>query len=152
MERMLKYFFLAGHVQYARYLTQYLLEMRHLPADAKRDQSCVRCICVSTPRGVLECCLWRPIWRGDNHQHGQMSSERHELVREWIDAFQITVHVTDQVDCIYSANVPCPFEQKQHREEQRHRRVLDANDRALVDKEVAKHPHPLQDKRRQSSV
>ena len=36
MERMLKYFFLAGHVQYARYLTQYLLEMRHLPADAKR--------------------------------------------------------------------------------------------------------------------
>ena len=37
MERMLKYFFLAGHVQYARYLTQYLLEMRHLSADAKRD-------------------------------------------------------------------------------------------------------------------
>ena len=37
MERMLKYFFLAGHVQYARYLTQYLLEMRHLPADAKMD-------------------------------------------------------------------------------------------------------------------
>ena len=37
MERMLKYFFLAGHVKYARYLTQYLLEMRHLPADAKMD-------------------------------------------------------------------------------------------------------------------
>ena len=37
MERILKYFFLAGHVQYARYLTQYLLEMRHLSADAKRD-------------------------------------------------------------------------------------------------------------------
>ena len=37
MERTLKYFFLAGHVQYARYLTQCLLEMRHVPADAKRD-------------------------------------------------------------------------------------------------------------------
>ena len=32
-------------------------------------------------------------------------------------------------------------------EEQRHQRVLDADDRALVDKEVAKHPHPLEDKR-----
>ena len=157
MERMLKYFFLAGHVQYARYLTQYLLEMRHLPADAKRDPSYVRCICVSTPRGVLECCLWRPIWRADSHQDGQMSSERHdalspELVCEWIDAFPITVHVTDQVDCIYYANAPCPFAQKQHKEEQRHQRVLYADDRALVDKELAKHPHPLEDKRRQSPV
>ena len=80
MERMLKYFFLAGHVQYARYLTQYLLEMRHLPTNAKRDPSCVRCICVSTPRGVLECCLWRPIWRTDSHQDGQMSSERHDAL------------------------------------------------------------------------
>ena len=68
-----------------------------------------------------------------------------ELVCEWIDAFRITVHVTDQVDCIYSANVPCQFAQKQHKEEQRHRRVLDADDRALV--EVAKHHHPLEDKR-----
>ena len=37
MERMLKYFFLAGHVQHARYLTQYLMEMRHLPGDTKSD-------------------------------------------------------------------------------------------------------------------
>ena len=28
MKRMMKYFFLAGHVQYARYITQYLMEMR----------------------------------------------------------------------------------------------------------------------------
>ena len=70
-----------------------------------------------------------------------------ELVCEWIDAFPITVHVTNQVDCIYSAYAPCQFAQKQHKEEQRHRRVLDADDRALVDKEVAKHPHPLEDKR-----
>ncbi len=75
-----------------------------------------------------------------------------EQVCEWIDAFPITVHVTDQVDCIYSANALCPFAQKHHKEEQRHRRVLDADDRALVDKEVAKHPHPLEDKRRQSFV
>ena len=32
-------------------------------------------------------------------------------------------------------------------EENRYRRMLDADDRALVDKEVAKHPHLLEDKR-----
>ena len=40
MERMMKYFFLAGHVQYARYLTQYLLEMRALDVEAKVDLVC----------------------------------------------------------------------------------------------------------------
>ena len=68
-----------------------------------------------------------------------------ELVCEWIDAF--TLHVTDQVHCIYPVNAPCQFAQKQHKEEQRQRRVLDADDRALVDKEVAKYHQPLEDQR-----
>ena len=155
MERMLKYFFLAGNVQYACFLTQYLLEMRHLPADAKRHR-------VS---GAFVCRHQEGYWNAvSGDQFGEQTAIRMgkgalkgmtlspELVCEWIDAFQITVHVTDQVDCIYSANAPCQFAQKQHKEEQRHRRVLDADDRALVDKEVAKHPHPLEDKRRQSPV
>ena len=69
-----------------------------------------------------------------------------ELVCEWIDAFPITAHVTDQVDCIYSANAPCQFAQKQH--------ILKTNKdtgvcwmQTIVDKEVTKHPHPLEDKR-----
>ena len=70
-----------------------------------------------------------------------------EFVCEWIDAFPITVHVTNQVDCIYSAYAPWQVAQKQHKEEQRHRRVLDADDRDLIDKEVAKQPRPLEDKR-----
>ncbi len=37
MEHMIKYFFLAGHVQYARYLTQYLLEVRALPQEPNVD-------------------------------------------------------------------------------------------------------------------
>ena len=148
---MLKYFFLAGHVQYARDLTQYLLEMRHLPADAKRDLVSVAFVCRHHEG------YWNAV-SGD--QFGEQAAIRMakgalkgmtlspELVCEWIDAFPITVHVTDQVDCIYSANAPCQFAQKQHKEEH----VLDADDRALVDKEVAKHPHPLEDKRRQSPV
>jgi hypothetical protein len=34
MEHMMKYFFLAVHVQHARYLTQYLLDMRALDTQA----------------------------------------------------------------------------------------------------------------------
>ncbi len=37
MEHMMKCFFLAGHVQYASCLTQYLLEMRALPQEANVD-------------------------------------------------------------------------------------------------------------------
>ena len=155
MERMLKYFFLAGHVQYACYLTQYLLEMRHLPADAKMD----------LVSGAFVCRHHEGYWNAhSDDQFGEQTAIRMgkgalkgitlspELVCEWIDAFPITVHATYQVDCIYSANAPCQFAQKQHKAEQRHRRVLDADDRALVDKEVAEHSHPLEDKHRQSPV
>ena len=34
---MIKYFFIAGHVQYARYLTHYVLEMHALPSEVKAD-------------------------------------------------------------------------------------------------------------------
>ena len=155
MARMVKYFFLAGHVQYSRYLTQYLLEMRHLPADANRD----------LVSGAFVCRHHEGYWNAvSGDQFGEQTAIRMgkgalkgttlspELVCEWIDAFPITVHVTDQVDCVYPANAPCQFAQKQHKEEQRHRRVLDADDRALVDKEVAMHPHPLEHKCRQSPV
>ena len=38
LERMLPYFFSAGHIHYARYITWHLLEMRHLlPDNAKAD-------------------------------------------------------------------------------------------------------------------
>ena len=52
VERMLRYFFPAGHVKHARYLTQYLLEMRHLPADVKRDLVSGALVCVDTTRGT----------------------------------------------------------------------------------------------------
>ena len=40
LKRMMKYFFLAGHIHYAHYLTQYLQEMSSLPSDAKVDLVC----------------------------------------------------------------------------------------------------------------
>jgi len=70
-----------------------------------------------------------------------------ELVAEWIAAFPITVHVSDRMEAIYSANPPDQAPQMQHKEELKHRRVLDAHDRDLIAAEVEKHPHPLEDHR-----
>ena len=70
-----------------------------------------------------------------------------ELLSEWIDAFPITVHVSHHVDHVYSTITPGQSKQKQHKEEQQHRRVMDAQDRALIDAEVEKYPHPLEDHR-----
>ena len=40
MKHMMKYFFVAGHMHYARYLTYYLLEMYTLEDTAKVDLVC----------------------------------------------------------------------------------------------------------------
>ena len=150
MERMQKYFFLAGHVQYARYLTQYLLEMRALPTEAKAD----------LVSGAFICRHHEGYWNAvSGDQFGEQTAIKigkgalkgmtlsPELVCEWIDAFPITVHVSDRMDHIYHANATYMFAQKQHKEELKHRRILDAEDRALIDAEVAKYPHPLDDHR-----
>ncbi len=37
LERMLPYFFVAGHHHYARYIGWHLRDMQHIPTDAKHD-------------------------------------------------------------------------------------------------------------------
>ena len=69
-----------------------------------------------------------------------------ELI-EWIDAFPVTVHVSDRVCHIYSDDHPGQAAANQHKEELRHRRVIDADERRLIDAEVEKYPHPLEDHR-----
>ena len=96
----MKYFFLAGHVQYARYLTQYLLEMRALHAEAKVDHVCWHhdgyCYAVSADQFSEQ----TAIKMGKGDLKGMTLSP--ELVCEWIDALPITVHVSDHVDHVYS--------------------------------------------------
>ena len=71
-----------------------------------------------------------------------------ELVCEWIDAFPVTVHVSDRVGHIYFDNHPGQFAPKQHKEDLRHQRVMiDADDRRIIDADVEKYPHPLEDHR-----
>ena len=50
-------------------------------------------------------------------------------------------------DYIYSTCAPGQSARKQHKEELKHRRDLNAYDRGLIDTEVEKYPHPLEDHR-----
>ena len=67
LERMLLYFFSAGHIHYAQYIIWHLLEMHHhLPIDAKAD--IVGGSRLSPLWWLLECNVRWPVWRADcNH-------------------------------------------------------------------------------------
>ena len=113
MKRMMKYFFLAGHVQYARYITQYLMEMR-AHADDNVDIVCRH-----------QDGYWNAV---SSDQFGEQSAIRigkgalkgmtlsADLVSEWINAFPITCTVSDQLDSIYSDSEPGCSSQKLHKE------------------------------------
>lgn len=142
MRRMLKYFFLASHVQYARYITQYLLEMR------SHSDNMVDIVCRHKEG------FWNAV---SADQFGEQTAIRigkgalkgmtlsADLVSEWINAFPISCAVSDQFDSIYPDRQQGEQSQKQHKEEMKHRRALDAHDRDLVLVEVSKYPHPLED-------
>lgn len=145
LERMMKYFFVAGHAQYARYLTQYLIDMRVQPTLAKANMVCRHQdgywnavsadqfgeqTAIKTGKGALKGMTLRP-----------------ELVSEWIDSFPIMVHVSDRVDQMYSPAASSQNSQQQHKEEMKHRRMLDARDRALIETQMERYPHPLEDHR-----
>ena len=72
-----------------------------------------------------------------------------ELISEWIYAFPITAHVSHHLDVISCDDQPEKSEWKYHKEELKHRRVLDAHDQELmiICAKVEKHLHPLEDVR-----
>ena len=144
MERMMKYF-LAGHVQYAHYLTQYLLEMRALDVEAKVDLVCRHHDGYWNAVSADQFGKQTAMKIGEGSLKGVTLSP--ELVCEWIDAFPITVHVADLVDTIYSPHTAGQSAQQCHKEELKHRCTLDANDRSLIETEVKNNPHPLEDNR-----
>ena len=105
LERMLPYFFAADHHQYARYITQHLLEMHHLLSpDAKSELM----------SGAFVCRHHEGIWNGvSSDQFGEQTAIRigkgglkgrtlsPEMVAEWIDSFPITAYVSDTMEHIY---------------------------------------------------
>lgn len=91
LKRMMKYFFLAGHVHYARYLTWYLLEMASLPSDAKVDLVCRHHPGYWNAVSADQFGDQTAIKIGKGGLKGMTLSA--ELVSEWIDAFPVTARV-----------------------------------------------------------
>nr|CAD7452893.1 unnamed protein product [Timema tahoe] len=131
LERMLKYFFLAGHVQYARYISQYLLNIRELPAESLTDLHSSTFVCHHQDG------YWNAI---SSDQFGEQTAIElgkgalkgmhlsAEFVTEWNDAFPITLHLADRMGNIYCADPSRQSVQKQNTKELKHRRVLGAED------------------------
>ena len=132
-------------MQYTRYLTQYLLEMKSLPAETKVDIVCRHHDGYWNAVSADQFGEQAAIKIGKGALKGMTLSP--ELVSEWIDAFPITVHVSDRMEYIYTQMIHLTKRQKQHTEELKHRRALDAHDRGLVVAEMEKYPHPLADHR-----
>ena len=142
MKRMMKYFFIAGRVQYARYLTQYLIEIRAHPEDN------VDLVCRHQDG------YWNAV---SSDQFGEQTAIRigkgglkgmtlsADLVSEWINAFLITCTVSDRLNGIYQDSEPSSSMQKLHKEEMKYRRTLESKERNLILAEVDKYPHPLED-------
>lgn len=147
LERMLPYFFSAGHVHYARYISWHLIEMRHLlPQAAKADLIAGAHVCRHN-----EGC-WNAV-SGD--QFGEQTAIKigkgglkgmtlsPELVTEWIDAFPISVYLSDTMDHLYSEHSQDTLTQARHKEEGPKRQKLDTDDRGRISTELSNHSHPL---------
>ena len=135
----MQYSFLAGHVQYARYLTHYLLEMQ---SESKADTVCWHHNGYWDAVSADQFGEQTAIKIGTGALKGMTLSP--ELISKWINAFPITVHVTNRMDSIYS-DIPDKSKQEKHKEELKHQRILDAHDRNLIDAKVEKYLHPLED-------
>ena len=146
LKKMLKYFFIAGHVQYARHLTQYLMEMKSLSIEARSEVA----------SGAFVCRHSQGHWNGvSSDQFGEQTAIhigkgslkgmtlKPELVSEWIDSFPITIHIADRLEYIYDSQELSGETQHKHKEELSHRQQLDFEDRKLVSDEIEKYPHPL---------
>lgn len=145
IERMMKYFFVAGHVQYARYLTQYLIETRALCDVTMVDMVCRHHDGYWNAVSADQFGEQTAIKVGKGALKGISLSP--DLVAEWIDAFPITAHLADQMDSLHSICETSQSVTHQHKEEQTQRRILDANDRDLIEAEVLRYAHPLEDSR-----
>lgn len=158
LERMLPYFFIAGHHHYARYITHHVLEMRHqLPPVAKTELM----------SGAFVCRHQGGSWNSvSSDQFGEQTAIRigkgglkgitlsPEMVAEWIDSFPVTAYISDTMAHIYPDSSTTESEDQaassttnsgpRHKEEGKKRRELDADDRRRISVELSKMSHPLE--------
>ena len=125
LERMLPYFFAAGHFHYARYSTQHLLKMFNLSGQAKDEIT----------SGAFVCRHQAGTWNSvSSDQFGEQTAIRigkgglrgvtlsSELVKEWIDCFPTAAYVSNTINYVY-----CTDDYQVKRSLTRRRVTIDGN-------------------------
>ena len=161
LERMLPYFFVAGHHHYARYITHHVLEICYLlPPMAKTELM----------SGAFVCRHQEGSWNSvSSDQFSEQTAIRigkgglkgvtlsPDMIAEWIDSFPVTAYISDTLEHIYpdhSINESDVLNDQvgttntcsgpRHKEEGRKRRNTDADDRRRISLELATMSHPLE--------
>ena len=148
IRRLLPYFFIAGHHNYARYLSWHCLEMAILlPAMAKDDLL----------SGAFVCRHKAGSWNAVSaDEFGEQTAIKigkgglkgitlsPEQVAECIDSFPISAYVSDALDHCYSPDQANSSSETSHKEEGIKRRKVDTDDRRRISDELDKCSHPLE--------
>ncbi|KAL8597460.1 hypothetical protein ACOMHN_050958 [Nucella lapillus] len=158
LKAMMPYFFAAGHMNYARYMTWYLRLAENLPKAAKDDLLNGAHVCRHSDGGTAvpadQFGEQTYIKRGKGAGGLKGISTNAEQVAVWVSSFSICAHLDQAVEDMY-----CPAEEEEekpmgldggdgqkeskHKEEGERRRAMDAADRTKIAEELQKHSHPL---------
>ena len=128
IKRLLPYFFIAEHHNYAWYLSWHCLEMSvPLPAEAKDNLLSGAFVCRHKAVSADQSGVQTAIKIGKGGLKGITLSSTQ--VAEWIDSFPISAHVSDTLDHCYSPDLSSSSSEMPHKEEGVKRCKVDEDDR-----------------------
>lgn len=132
LEKMLPYFFEAGHHNYARYISWHLRDMQNLPQDAKKDLLDGAHVCRHSEgaAAVSGDQFGEQTYIKQGKQAGGMKeiSTNPQQVAVWIESLGICSHVSMAMDDMYSPECNTSTPTSKHKEEGEKRRDLDKQD------------------------
>ena len=150
LQKMLPYFFEAGHHHYARYISWHLLEMQHLPQDTKKDLLDGANVCHHSEgaSAVSSDHFGEQMYIKQGKQAGGMKdiSTNSEQVAVWIESIGICSHLSMAMHDMYSSNEEATSVPPKHKEQVDKRPELDKEDRQKILDELWRHFHPLNDR------
>ena len=157
LEAMMPYFFAAGDMNYARYITWYLRNVENLPTTAKNDLMEGAHVCRHSDGGTAvpadQFGEQTYIRRGKGAGGLRGISTNAEQVTVWVGSFSVCAHLDLAIEAMYShedagekpfggTEGECKMENK-HKEEGEIRRKMDETDRNKIAEGLEKHSHPL---------
>ena len=157
LEAMMPYFFAAGHMNYARYITWYLRNVENLPTTANNDLMEGAHVCRHSDGGTAvpadQFGEQTYIRRGNGAGGLRGISTNAEQVAVWVGSFSVCAHLDLALEAMYcredagekpfgGTERECKMENN-HKEEGERRRKMDETDRNKISEELEKHSHHL---------